>query len=70
MTFPESHRALSFCLRMIFSENRDPPRIKCGAGFFRIMRLEFSLRDNPLRQKLNSHLVSELTKAEEETRVG
>jgi len=25
-------------LRMIFPENRDPPRIKCGAGFFRIMR--------------------------------
>jgi hypothetical protein len=25
-------------LRMIFSENRYTPRIKCGAGFFRIMR--------------------------------
>jgi hypothetical protein len=25
-------------LRMIFSENRFPPRIKCGAGFFRDMR--------------------------------
>jgi len=24
-------------LSMIFSENRCPPRIKCGAGFFRIM---------------------------------
>jgi len=24
--------------RMIFSENRCTPRIKCGAGFFRIMR--------------------------------
>jgi hypothetical protein len=23
---------------MIFSENRFPPRIKCGAGFFGIMR--------------------------------
>ena len=23
---------------MIFSENRCTPRIKCGAGFFRIMR--------------------------------
>jgi hypothetical protein len=22
---------------MIFSENRYPPRIECGAGFFRIM---------------------------------
>jgi hypothetical protein len=22
---------------MIFSENRFPPRIKCGAGFFRIV---------------------------------
>jgi hypothetical protein len=26
-----------FYLSMIFSENRRPPRIKCGAGFFRIM---------------------------------
>jgi hypothetical protein len=25
-------------LCMIFSENRYTPRIKCGAGFFRIMR--------------------------------
>jgi hypothetical protein len=25
-------------LHMIFSENRFTPRIKCGAGFFRIMR--------------------------------
>jgi hypothetical protein len=25
---------------MIFSENRYPPRIKCGAGFFGIMRDE------------------------------
>src|SRR4029077_2002450 len=25
------------CWRMIFSENRYPPRIKCGAGFFGIM---------------------------------
>jgi hypothetical protein len=24
-------------LSMIFSENRLPPRIKCGAGLFRIM---------------------------------
>jgi len=24
---------------MIFSENRTTPRIKCGAGFFRIMRV-------------------------------
>src|SRR5882724_12545424 len=31
------HLALSFCLSTIFSENRHPPRIKCGAGFFRIM---------------------------------
>jgi hypothetical protein len=29
--------ALAFCLNMIFSENRFPPRIKSGAGFFRIM---------------------------------
>jgi hypothetical protein len=28
----------SHCLRMILSENRCTPRIKCGAGFFRIMR--------------------------------
>ena len=26
-----------YCLSMIFSENRYPPRIKCGAGFFGIM---------------------------------
>ena len=26
-----------FCLSMIFSENRFPPRIKSGAGFFGIM---------------------------------
>jgi hypothetical protein len=39
------HPALSFCLSMISAqtfrvcreENRYPPRIKCGAGFFRIM---------------------------------
>jgi hypothetical protein len=30
--------ARGYLLRMIFSENRCPPRIKCGAGFFRIMR--------------------------------
>src|SRR5262245_41435143 len=33
----DSYRALANCLSMIFSENRFPPRIKCGAGFFRIM---------------------------------
>src|SRR6202011_667983 len=33
------HRALTSCWRMIFSENRYPPRIKCGAGFFGIMRV-------------------------------
>jgi len=27
----------SYCLSMIYSENRFPPRIKCGAGFFGIM---------------------------------
>jgi hypothetical protein len=27
-----------FRWRMCFSENRCPPRIKCGAGFFRDMR--------------------------------
>jgi hypothetical protein len=41
------HRALAHCLRMISAqtrpafvvrENRYAPRIKCGAGFFRIMR--------------------------------
>src|SRR5215470_9273198 len=31
------HRALTSCWSMIFSENRYPPRIKCGAGFFGIM---------------------------------
>jgi hypothetical protein len=28
---------------MIFSENRYPPRIKSGAGFFGIMLLEWSM---------------------------
>ena len=28
---------LALCLSMIFSGNRFPPRIACGAGFFRIM---------------------------------
>jgi hypothetical protein len=28
---------LTSSLSMIFSENRYPPRIKCGAGFFGIM---------------------------------
>src|SRR6202011_5196387 len=28
---------LFYCWSMIFSENRYPPRIKCGAGFFGIM---------------------------------
>jgi len=27
----------SYCWSMIFSENRYPPRIKSGAGFFGIM---------------------------------
>ena len=27
-----------YYLRMILSENRCTPRIKCGAGFFRIKR--------------------------------
>jgi hypothetical protein len=31
------HPALASCLCMIFSENRYPPRIKCGASFFGIM---------------------------------
>ena len=31
-------RLRAFAWRMIFSENRYPPRIKCGAGFFGIMR--------------------------------
>ena len=34
--FAWPHR-LDLRLRMIFSENRYPPRIKSGAGFFRIM---------------------------------
>jgi hypothetical protein len=29
--------SLTFCRSMIFSENRFPPRIKSGAGFFGIM---------------------------------
>jgi hypothetical protein len=33
----DRHPALAFCLSMIFSENRIPPRIKSGASFFRIM---------------------------------
>jgi hypothetical protein len=49
-------------LRMIFSENRDHFSGSCGWNS--------TCRYNPLRQKLNSHLVSELTKAEEELRVG
>ena len=28
---------LCYSWSMIFSEDRDPPRIKCGAGFFAIM---------------------------------
>src|SRR5262249_36046102 len=31
------HPALGYCRSMMFSENRYPPRIKCGAGFFGIM---------------------------------
>src|ERR1019366_1620101 len=31
---PEFHGRSTYCLSMIFSENRYPPRIKCGAGFF------------------------------------
>jgi hypothetical protein len=31
------HPALAYCRSMIFSENRWPPRIKSGAGFFGIM---------------------------------
>jgi hypothetical protein len=31
------HRALDLWWSMIFSENRCPPRIKSGAGFFLIM---------------------------------
>src|SRR5262249_18504032 len=42
------HRGSPF-LSMIFSENRYPPRIKCGAGFFGIMlaRLLTDSRRNP-----------------------
>jgi hypothetical protein len=28
----------AYCWRVIFPENRFTPRIKCGAGFFRITR--------------------------------
>jgi hypothetical protein len=38
--FPDRHPALSFCWSTIFSEKRHPPRIKRGAGFFRIMLRE------------------------------
>src|SRR5262249_46515904 len=38
------HPALLFGWRMIFSENRCPPRIKSGAGFFGIMRYPNSIR--------------------------
>jgi len=39
MTFLRSVISLYlFSLAMIFSENRHPPRVKCGAGVFRIMR--------------------------------
>jgi hypothetical protein len=31
------HPALAFCLSIIFSENRIPPRIKSRARFFRIV---------------------------------
>src|SRR5215831_18856658 len=31
------HPALAYCWSMIFSENRYPPRIESGAGFFWIM---------------------------------
>jgi hypothetical protein len=38
MTFSSNrHPALAYWLSMIFSENRYPPRIKSGAGFFGIM---------------------------------
>jgi hypothetical protein len=30
-------RRPAYCWSMIFSENRHPPRIKSGAGFFGIM---------------------------------
>jgi hypothetical protein len=36
--FPsDRHPALAYCWSMIFSENRHPPRITSGAGFFGIM---------------------------------
>jgi hypothetical protein len=31
------HPAVAFCLSMILSENRLPPRVKSGAGFFGII---------------------------------
>jgi hypothetical protein len=37
MTFLYRHPAPATCSSMIFSENRYPPRIKCGAGIFGIM---------------------------------
>src|SRR6202165_3713298 len=44
MTFGRCHSALSFCLSMLFSEDRHLSRIKCGVRFFQIMQ--------PLRQAL------------------
>ena len=40
---------LSFVLRMSLSENRFPPRIKSGAGFFRDMRYRQSSIETVLR---------------------
>jgi len=38
MTSKEVAFAIALCLRMMFSENRHPPRIAFGASFFDIMR--------------------------------
>jgi hypothetical protein len=39
---------------MIFSENRYPPRIKSGAGFFGIMlKVSFTYRRLPIKRSMN-----------------
>src|SRR5437773_4041881 len=46
----DSDQSLTFCLSMIFSENRYPPRIRSGAGFFGIM-LQLKHREAPLLEE-------------------
>src|ERR1700681_3868908 len=49
---------------MIFSENRPPPRIKCGASFFRIMLLEFVPSRQALAAKAEFAFVRPMPKAQ------